>query len=164
MSDSFVTPWTAARQASLSCTISQSLLRFMSFESVTPSNHLILCHPSSSCPQSFPASWSLPVSPIHISPLTWISFPSRSPQSIEQSSCAYSRFSLVIYFMHSNNSVYVSELSSAFILSSIHLLLFCPATCFPPDFQPPPGEASASPFFPTPTCHMDWLILESASK
>ena len=76
----------------------------------------------------------------------------------------YSRFSLVIYFMHSNNSVYVSELSSAFILSSIHLLLFCPATCFPPDFQPPTGGASASPFFPTPTCHMDWLILESASK
>ena len=76
----------------------------------------------------------------------------------------YSRFSLVIYFMHSNNSVYVSELSSAFILSSIHLLLFCPATCFPPDFQPPPGGASASPFFPTPTCHMDWLILESTSK
>ena len=40
----FVTPWTAACQASLSFTISWSLLKFMSIESVTPSNHLILCH------------------------------------------------------------------------------------------------------------------------
>ena len=39
------TPWTAARQTSLSFTISQSLLRFMSIELVMPSNHLILCHP-----------------------------------------------------------------------------------------------------------------------
>ena len=37
-------PWTAAYQAPLSFTISQSLLRFMSIESVMPSNHLILCH------------------------------------------------------------------------------------------------------------------------
>ena len=41
----FVTPWTAARQASLSLTISQSLPKFMSIESVMPSNHLIICHP-----------------------------------------------------------------------------------------------------------------------
>ena len=41
----FVTPWTAAHQASLSFTISQSLLKLMSIESVMPSNHLILCHP-----------------------------------------------------------------------------------------------------------------------
>ena len=41
----FETPWTAARQASLSFTISWSLLKLMSFESVMPSNHLILCHP-----------------------------------------------------------------------------------------------------------------------
>ena len=39
----FVTPWTAARQASLSFTISQSLLKLMSIESVMSSNHLILC-------------------------------------------------------------------------------------------------------------------------
>ena len=39
------TPWTAALQASLPFTISWSLLRFMSIESVMPSNHLILCHP-----------------------------------------------------------------------------------------------------------------------
>ena len=41
----FVTPWTAARQASLSFTISQSLLRLMSFEPMMSSNHLILCRP-----------------------------------------------------------------------------------------------------------------------
>ena len=40
----FATPWTAARHASLSITNSQSLLKFMSIESVMPSNHLILCH------------------------------------------------------------------------------------------------------------------------
>ena len=39
------TPWTAARQASLSITNSQSLLKLMSIESVMPSNHLILCCP-----------------------------------------------------------------------------------------------------------------------
>ena len=41
----FVTPWTAARQAPLSITNSQSLLKLMSIESVMPSSHLILCHP-----------------------------------------------------------------------------------------------------------------------
>ena len=41
----FVTPWTAARQASLSITNSQSSLRLTSIESVMPSSHLILCHP-----------------------------------------------------------------------------------------------------------------------
>ena len=41
----FVTPWTAARQVSLSITNSQSLLKLMSIESVMPSNHLFLFHP-----------------------------------------------------------------------------------------------------------------------
>ena len=41
----FVTPWTTARQASLSITNSSSLLKFLSIESVMPSNHLILCYP-----------------------------------------------------------------------------------------------------------------------
>ena len=41
----FETPWTAARQASLSFTISWSLLKLMCIESVSPSNHLILCCP-----------------------------------------------------------------------------------------------------------------------
>ena len=41
----FVTPWTAARQASLSISNSRSSLRLMSIESVIPSSHLILCRP-----------------------------------------------------------------------------------------------------------------------
>ena len=41
----FAIPWTAAHQASLSLTISRSLLKLMSIKSMMPSNHLILCHP-----------------------------------------------------------------------------------------------------------------------
>ena len=51
----FATPWTAARQASLSITISQSLLRLLSIESVMPSNHLILCRPLLLLPSIFPS-------------------------------------------------------------------------------------------------------------
>ena len=52
-----VTPWTAAHQASLSFTISQSLPKLMSTESIIPSNYLIFSVvPFSSCPPSFPAS------------------------------------------------------------------------------------------------------------
>ena len=47
-------PWTATCQASLSFTISRSLLKFMSIESVMPSNHLILCHPLILLPSIFP--------------------------------------------------------------------------------------------------------------
>ena len=50
-----MTPWTAARQASLSITNSQSLLKFMSIESVMPSNGLILCHPLLLLPSIFPS-------------------------------------------------------------------------------------------------------------
>ena len=51
----FTTPWTAARQASLSITNSQSLLKLMSIESVIQSNHLILCHPLFLLPSIFPS-------------------------------------------------------------------------------------------------------------
>ena len=51
----FVTPWTAARQASLSITNSRSLLKLMSIESVLPSNHLILCRPFLLLPSIFPS-------------------------------------------------------------------------------------------------------------
>ena len=53
---------TAACQASLSITNSRSLLKLTSFESVMPSNHLILCPSFSSCPQSFLAPGSFPTS------------------------------------------------------------------------------------------------------
>ena len=51
----FVTPWTVARQASLSITNSQSLLKLMSIELVMPSNHLILCRPLLLLPSIFPS-------------------------------------------------------------------------------------------------------------
>ena len=51
----FVTPWTAAPQASLSITISWSLLKLMSVESVMPSNHVILCHSLLFLPSIFPS-------------------------------------------------------------------------------------------------------------
>ena len=53
VSDSLWPPWTAAHQASLSITNSWSLLKLISIESVTPSNHLILC-----CPLLFFSVWS----------------------------------------------------------------------------------------------------------
>ena len=49
-----MTPWTAARQASLSITNSWSLLKLMSIESVMPSNHLILCRPLLLLPSIIP--------------------------------------------------------------------------------------------------------------
>ena len=50
-----VTPWTAARQASLSTTGSQSILKLMSVMSVMPSHHLMLCHPLLLLPSIFPS-------------------------------------------------------------------------------------------------------------
>ena len=51
----FATPWTAALQASLSITNSQSLLKLMSFKPVMPSSHLILCRPLLLSPSIFPS-------------------------------------------------------------------------------------------------------------
>ena len=51
----FVTPWTAAHQAFLSITNSQTLLKLMPIESLMPSNHLILCHPLLPLPSIFPS-------------------------------------------------------------------------------------------------------------
>ena len=58
----FATPLIAACQASLYFTISRSLLKLMSIESLMPSNHLILSRPLSFCPQSFPGTGSFPIS------------------------------------------------------------------------------------------------------
>ena len=51
----FATPWTAARQTSLSFTICQILLELLSIESVMPSNHLVLCHSLLLLPSIFPS-------------------------------------------------------------------------------------------------------------
>ena len=105
----FVTPWTAARQAFLSFTISQSLFKLMSLVSVMPSNHLILCHPLLLLPsispmirvfsnelvvhirgQSIGASASTSVLPVNTqdwSPLGWtglISLLSKGPSRVLQ--------------------------------------------------------------------------------
>ena len=63
----FVTPWTAACQASLSINNSQSLPKPMSIESVMPCNHLIVCRPLLLCPQSFPSSGSFPMTQLFAS-------------------------------------------------------------------------------------------------
>ena len=63
----FVTLWTAVQLASLSLTVFWSLPKFMSIELVMLSNHLIHCHPFSSCPQSFPVSGSFPMSWLFVS-------------------------------------------------------------------------------------------------
>ena len=63
----FVTPWTAAHQASLSFTISWSLLKLMSIESVMPSNHLILCSPLLFLPSILPHIVSFPMSQLFAS-------------------------------------------------------------------------------------------------
>ena len=61
------TPWTVARQDSLSLTISWSLPKFMYIESVMPFNHLILCFPLLFCPHSFPALRLFPMSQLFAS-------------------------------------------------------------------------------------------------
>ena len=62
----FVTPWTAARQASLSITNSWSLLKLMSIELMMPSNHLILCHPLLLPPSIFPSIRVFSSESVHI--------------------------------------------------------------------------------------------------
>ena len=63
----FVTPWTAAHQASLSITNSQRLLKLISIESVMPSNHLIFCRLLLLPLQLFPASGSFQMSQLFAS-------------------------------------------------------------------------------------------------
>ena len=63
----FAVPWTAGHQASLSFTISQSLLNLMSVELGMPSNHLILCRPLLLLPSIFPASEFFPMNQLFAS-------------------------------------------------------------------------------------------------
>ena len=65
-----VTPWTAAHQASLYFAISGSLLKPLSFEPVTPSNHLILCRPLLFLPSVFPSISVFPNESCYITPVT----------------------------------------------------------------------------------------------
>ena len=86
------TPRTAARQASLSFTISWSLLKLTSIESVIPSNHLTLCHPLLFLPSIFPSIRNSSESPLCIRwPKYWSFSFSSSPFS-EQSGLISFRF------------------------------------------------------------------------
>jgi len=78
----FVSPWTAARQASLSFTIFQSLLTLMSIESMMPSNHLVLWHPLLLLPSIFPSIRVSSNEALHIRrPKYWSFSPSISPSN-----------------------------------------------------------------------------------
>ena len=117
----FVTPWTAALQASLSITNFRSSLKPMAIESVMPSNHLILCHPLLLCPQNFPASGSfqksqlfasggqsigvsastsvLPMNTQDWSPLGWTGWSPRDSQESSPMPQFKSINSLVLHFL-----------------------------------------------------------------
>ena len=122
----FVTPWTAARQASLSTTNSQSLPKPMSIDSMMPSNHLIFCRPLLLLPSIFPSirvfsnetalhirwpkywsfSFNISFSNEHQdwSPLGWTGWISLQPRDSQESS-QMSQFksinSLVLSFLYS---------------------------------------------------------------
>ena len=87
----FVIPWPAAHQASLSFTISQSLLKLMSIESVMPSSHLTLCRPLLLLPSIFPSirvfpseSWHLSLSTLFYMVFIFLFFWSASPTGISE--------------------------------------------------------------------------------
>ena len=117
----FATPWTAARQSFLSFTISWSLLKLKSTESVMPSNHLVLCRPLVLLPSMFPSitvfpnesvlrirwpkdwSFSLSISPSsEYSGLTGlISLQSKGLSSLHQHYSSKASVFLVLSFLHS---------------------------------------------------------------
>ena len=67
----YATPWTAARQASLSITNSRSLIKLMSIKSVMPSNHLILCRPLLLPPSVFPSIRDFSHESVILEPKYW---------------------------------------------------------------------------------------------
>ena len=115
-----VTPWTTAGQASLSFTFSWSLLQLMSIESVMPSSHLILCHPFSSCLQSFATSRSFPSeSALH----------SRWPKNISPSSeysglISFKIDILCICFVYFYLTLYAWDLSCLCVTRALSFFIF----------------------------------------
>ena len=90
LSHIFATPWTAARQASLSFTVSPSLLKLMSIKSVMASNHLILCRPLL-LPSVFPSIGIFPSK--SALPVRWLKY-----WSCSFSICPSSEYSGLISF------------------------------------------------------------------
>ena len=127
----FVTPWTAAHQASLSITNSQSLLKLTSIKSAMSSNHLILCHPLLLLPSIFPSIEVLPSKLIlHVRwPKYWRSSYSISPFS-EYSGLISSRINWLDLFavqgalksllQHHSSKASILQRSAFFILQISH--------------------------------------------
>ena len=99
----FATPWIEACQASLSITNSRSSLRLTSIESVMPSNLSSSVVPFSSCPQSFPASGSFPMSQLFAS----------GSQNIGASALLMVLLIILLVFVHcwsfANDSIFISS-------------------------------------------------------
>ena len=151
------TPWTTAHQASLSFTISRSLLKLMSIESVMPSNHLMLCHPHLLLPSVFPRSGFFPVSPLFASGGQSIGASASAP--VLPTSNVYSGlisfriawFDLLAvqgilksFIQHSSLNASILWCSAFFIVQRVlqKVLFSCPATPQPP--SPRLSEAARS--------------------
>ena len=127
----FVTPWTAARQASLSITNSQSMLKLMSIELVIPSTISSSVMPFSSCLQSFPASGSFPISQFFASGSQSIGFSFSIGASNEQSRLISFRMdwldllavqgTLKSLFQHHSSKASILQLLAFFIVQLSHL-------------------------------------------
>ena len=128
VSDS-ATTWTAAHQASLSFTISQSLLQLMSTESVMPSNYFISVAPVS-CLQSFPASGCFPVSQLFTSggqSIYWSFSFGASPSNLGLISFSIDWFDLVAVqgtlkslLKHHNSKASILQYSAFFMVQLSH--------------------------------------------
>ena len=117
-----VTPWTAAHQATLSFTISRSLLKFTSIESVMLSNHLILCHSLLFLPSIFPRISSVQFNSIQSLSHVWLF---ATPQTAAcQASLSITNFQRLLKFM-----------SIEPMMPSNHLIL-CHPLLLPPSIFP----------------------------
>ena len=128
----FVTPWTAAHQASLSITNSRSLLKLMSIESVMPSNRLILCCPLLLLPSIFPSIrvfynelalgirwpnyWSFSISPYNEHPVL-ISF------RMDWLDLVAVQGTLKSLVLHHSSKASIFQCSALFIVQLLHLYM-----------------------------------------
>jgi len=161
----FATPWTAARQASLSITNSRSLPKLMSIQPVMPSDHLILCHPLLLLPWIFPSirvfsnesvlhirwpkywSFSFNISPSNEYPGLYSSVQSLSCVWLFATSWIAAR-QASLSITNSQSSLKLTSIES--VMPSSHLILCRPFLLLPP--IPP----SIRVFSNESTLHMRW--------
>ena len=115
----FVTPWTAARQAPLSFTISQDLLKLMSIELVMPSNHLALCHPLLLLPSIFPSIRTFSNESVLL--ISWPKYWSFSFQWIFRTDLLAAQGTLKSLFQHHSLKASILLRSAFFIVQLPHL-------------------------------------------